>query len=75
MRVCIYIYIYAGACTYAQTGVCTCRYADIPRWAQVCGFFPSFFFLFPLLPLFYEKKYRQESPFRYSGKDLIVVGH
>ena len=82
----MYIYIYIYMCvyiyTYMRAHVHTLRpvsahvdmqtYRDERRYA---GFFLLFFFLFPLLPLFYEKKYRQESPFRYSGKDLIVVGH
>ena len=46
-------------------------YRDERRYARV--FFLLFFF--SLLPLFYVKKYHQESPFRYIGKDLIVVGN
>ena len=38
------------------------------------AWFFFFFFPFPLLPLFHVKRHHQENPFRYTGKDLIVVG-
>ena len=45
-------------------------YRDERRYARV-----FFLLFFPCCLFFYVKKYHQESPFRYIGKDLIVVGN